>query len=417
MADQTIAGTLSVTDKLGIGISEPIAQLHIASSTTAPSQAFLESGGALLRLSVDASSTAIGTANAFPLSIQTDGVPRLSVSSTGNLTITGALTVQNNVTIGTDASPATLEVKGNLQGRNATFTGPLTVQNNLNVAENISIGGLTIQTISSGTPPTNILQVDGRVRATAFEGNGAALDGVVKKVGDTITGPLTVQNTLTVTGNVNISAGKLQVSGGAITPATGNSETAGILFPKDPGGGSGDAAWMRYYPPRTGEGCTLEIGISNDADDHITLMPSGGVGIGTNSIDRKLVVRGGETSLEQESWQTPTFQNGWINYDVNYNSAGYFKDSLGVIHLRGLVKHGNGTIFTLPEGYRPARRELFGVATNPNVFGRIDVLLDGQVSMVTGNNGWISLDGITFKAGSRRIFFPFPFEPFPIITQ
>ncbi len=75
---------------------------------------------------------------------------------------------------------------------------------------------------------------------------------------------------------------KLQVVGGAIMPDAGNSESAGLLFPPDPGGGSGDRAWMRYYS-RDGEAMTLEIGVSNDANDHIALMPSGGVGIGTNN--------------------------------------------------------------------------------------------------------------------------------------
>lgn len=86
-------------------------------------------------------------------------------------------------------------------------------------------------------------------------------------------------------------AAKLQVAGGAIMPEKGNSEAAGILFPKDPGGGSGDAAWIRYYP-RVGEATTLEIGTSNDADDHISLMPSGGVGIGTAAPTQKLQVAG-----------------------------------------------------------------------------------------------------------------------------
>ena len=75
---------------------------------------------------------------------------------------------------------------------------------------------------------------------------------------------------------------KLQVAGGAIVPSAGSGETAGILFPKDPGGGSGDAAWIRYYP-RTGEATTLEIGTGNDADDHIALMPAAG-NVGVNVI-------------------------------------------------------------------------------------------------------------------------------------
>ncbi|MFB2875383.1 tail fiber domain-containing protein [Floridanema aerugineum] len=80
---------------------------------------------------------------------------------------------------------------------------------------------------------------------------------------------------------------KLQVANGAIMPSAGNSETSGIMFPKDPGGGGDDAAWIRYYA-RTDEACTLEIGISNDGDDHIALMPSGYVGIGTKTPSGKL---------------------------------------------------------------------------------------------------------------------------------
>lgn len=47
MADHSFIGTLSVTDKIGIGTENPIAQLHILSSTATPSQTFLESGGGL----------------------------------------------------------------------------------------------------------------------------------------------------------------------------------------------------------------------------------------------------------------------------------------------------------------------------------------------------------------------------------
>lgn len=87
--------------------------------------------------------------------------------------------------------------------------------------------------------------------------------------------------------NVEI-IGALQVNG-ALTPSTGSGENNGLLFPKNPGGGSGDAAWLRYYP-RTGDSCTLEIGIANESSDHIALMPSGGVGIGVVEPLRKLQI-------------------------------------------------------------------------------------------------------------------------------
>ena len=103
----------------------------------------------------------------------------------------------------------------------------------------------------------------------------------------------------------------------------------------------------------------------------------------------------------EEAWIVPAFMNSWTNYDTTYNPAGYFKDSLGIVHLRGLVKNGtnNTTIFTLPVGYRPSNRELQAVQTNLNIIGRVDILADGQVTVVSGSNGWVSLDGITFRAG------------------
>jgi len=103
----------------------------------------------------------------------------------------------------------------------------------------------------------------------------------------------------------------------------------------------------------------------------------------------------------EEAWIVPAFMNSWTNYDTTYNPAGYFKDSLGIVHLRGLVKNGtnNTTIFTLPVGYRPSNRELQAVQTNLNIIGRVDILADGQVTVVSGSNVWVSLDGITFRAG------------------
>ena len=77
--------------------------------------------------------------------------------------------------------------------------------------------------------------------------------------------------------------GSLKVTGGAITPTAGTGRNNGIFFPENPGGGSGDAAWLRYFP-RTGEACTLELGISNDGDDDIFLNAAGSVIIGC--VDR-----------------------------------------------------------------------------------------------------------------------------------
>lgn len=75
---------------------------------------------------------------------------------------------------------------------------------------------------------------------------------------------------------------KLQVANGAIMPATGNTESTGIMFLKDPNADTANAAWIRYYPAQ-GKAMNLEIGIANDANDNLVLKASGRIGIGTAS--------------------------------------------------------------------------------------------------------------------------------------
>ena len=84
--------------------------------------------------------------------------------------------------------------------------------------------------------------------------------------------------------------GALTVTG-YIQPSSGNSNTKGIKFPENPGGGAGDSAWIRYYP-YSGEACVLDIGISNDSTDHIYLNPSGNVGIKNSNPAYTLDVTG-----------------------------------------------------------------------------------------------------------------------------
>lgn len=106
----------------------------------------------------------------------------------------------------------------------------------------------------------------------------------------------------------------------------------------------------------------------------------------------------------QQNWLAPTLLNGWANWIATsptdgLNPIGYWKDSFGVVHLRGTIRSGtvNAQLFTLPTGYRPAAREVL-MALSDEAVGRVGVLPNGQVFQELGTNTYLSLDGLTFRA-------------------
>lgn len=103
----------------------------------------------------------------------------------------------------------------------------------------------------------------------------------------------------------------------------------------------------------------------------------------------------------QEDRHAPALQNNWVNYGANYESAAYWKDKCGVVHIAGVIKSGTTTsesvIFTLPEGYRPRATEKF-FAISLNAICVVDVSTSGAVTIKTSpNSDWLSLSGINFR--------------------
>lgn len=109
--------------------------------------------------------------------------------------------------------------------------------------------------------------------------------------------------------------------------------------------------------------------------------------------------------MQVEGWHEidatgePAFSNSWVNYGAGYNTAAFFKDPNGVVHLKGLIKSGTVTsaVFTLPSGYRPAATEVQPIVSN-GAAGYIDIQNNGVLKVVGGSSAWASLDGITFRA-------------------
>lgn len=92
------------------------------------------------------------------------------------------------------------------------------------------------------------------------------------------------------------------------------------------------------------------------------------------------------------------FQNGWVNFDTVYNTAGYYMQPDFWVRLKGTVKSGtdNTAIFTLPVGLRPPIHFYF-TGTSNGVSCELVVQTDGVVRKVGGgNNTSVCLDAVTF---------------------
>jgi hypothetical protein len=102
--------------------------------------------------------------------------------------------------------------------------------------------------------------------------------------------------------------------------------------------------------------------------------------------------------------------NGWHNYPHSggFHSARACKDSLGFVHLDGVLTGGTtfSDAFRLPKGYRPAFSKAFAVAAGLSGPVTEDVDVFGAPSSQAGYvylNGSatdaVALDGVTFQAG------------------
>jgi S-layer homology domain len=97
----------------------------------------------------------------------------------------------------------------------------------------------------------------------------------------------------------------------------------------------------------------------------------------------------------------PPFQNGWHNYGNGYSQTGFFKDALGIVHLKGTLFGGNGqTAFTLPEGYRPAEHLILPAGSGDVIAASLVIFAEGQLGPFCAsgfNNCTVGLDGLSFR--------------------
>ena len=162
--------------------------------------------------------------------------------------------------------------------------------------------------------------------------------------------------------------------------------------------------WIVYavdFSVNSGE--TLTADKWNELVDSVSWIytdDSWNVWIWTQSPNVKLEVTWWNTILEQSDWISPTFENSWKNYWGSYSEIWYFKDSLWVVHLRGMMSWGligNAyCAFTLIEWYRP-ESTLLNVTISNSWLSRLDIRSNWCVVALVWWNSRFSLDGITFS--------------------
>jgi hypothetical protein len=200
---------------------------------------------------------------------------------TGNVTgnVTGSLISQdlqntlidaNTKQIGYTGAALVGNLSGNVTG-NVNSTDGSTVMINATTKQ-IGYGGANILGKLTGSVYGMVFGYD----TTTLLVNG--FDNKIGYAGASLAGTLTGD----VKGASSVSSVNITASG-VINASAGNTAANGIKFPADPGGGSGDLAWIRYYA-YSGEKTNLEIGVGNDpigsgTQDSINLVTSGGVGI------------------------------------------------------------------------------------------------------------------------------------------
>lgn len=102
--------------------------------------------------------------------------------------------------------------------------------------------------------------------------------------------------------------------------------------------------------------------------------------------------------MEDTGWITPSFENGWINYDAAAYQPARYRKVGNIVYISGLVKNGtpNQTIFTLPVGFRPLRNLHFATAAGA-AFAILEIKGEngspaGAVHHNTGATSWYSIE-------------------------
>lgn len=104
------------------------------------------------------------------------------------------------------------------------------------------------------------------------------------------------------------------------------------------------------------------------------------------------------------AWTALTLENSWVNLGGTYATAGYYKDDMSIVRLKGVLKSGTvadgTTIFTLPAGFRPSEDLMFSTISSSATAiqpTRVDIMIDGRVIIYNAANNYLTINNIQFR--------------------
>jgi hypothetical protein len=165
----------------------------------------------------------------------------------------------------------------------------------------------------------------------------------------------------------------------------------------NPGGGSGDAAWIRYWPA-SGEETVLELGVSNDTGaggDHLWLNAAAGVYIttGNPTFSGSTIPCGNALQVAGNLGAVCGFFTG--NVAAYYSSDAQFKENIQDIqNALGIVQTVGGKTYDWTDAYISAKGGACGYFTRKEDFGVIaqDVQKVFPVAVRVREDGSLALD-------------------------
>lgn len=123
--------------------------------------------------------------------------------------------------------------------------------------------------------------------------------------------------------------------------------------------------------------------------DQIAIQKNGN---GVITIRNDVLATTIQSVLRQENRHDITLLNSWANYETGTETACYWCDSCGVVHISGVITGGVNTVdtvlFTLPEHYRPRADE---------IFANVKIKSTGDCVIYSSEQTIISLCGINFR--------------------